>query len=832
MSTGEPSEVKLILQRLRDFLEVCSGKFRAWFLDPFKVLPNEEENRKIRLLAGILLIVLIGSVFVHFYYSDIPLWILPIIGLLYLLGRTSLYQPAAAAAALVFFLPSYYRIFSMPIYSPDQVSSAFIWQLVPIIFCVLLLDIRWLMLLLATNFAVMAFVPLIVPGLGYEDLFESLSIVIWISIALVVVHQARGRLEQDRQKVLIESESRYRGLTEQLATLYEISRVVASLQDLPEVLELIYEQVKRILHFDSFIISLIESENGRLYFPFVYDDGQRWVEVPIHMPENTQIAQILQNGKPLLINRGEQTRSDGLDQPEIRIGSRDAKSIMIVPMFQGESPVGSIIVQSYSPQPYTQEHLNLMIGIAYQAATAIENARLYKMLQHEVDVLNQAEIRLREQSEKAQALAYVSSLLVSEQREFAGILSEVARYISNLFGDLCAIRVLSDKTNILEFSALAAPIPEIAGDLTRISTLGAIPIDQAFIAHVLQMGQPVIVPEFMAAVDFSDSPKEIRDHFELYPVRSMLIVPLRAQGQILGVMSLWRYQPDSPFIEADEVFFNDLADRVALGIVNSKLYLALQNELAERTRAETKVRTLNAELEQRVRERTAQLQVALQELESFAYSVSHDLRAPLRAINGYSSALEEEYQVVLDPPAMTYLERIRSASKRMSNLIDDLLNLSRITRSEMVLQNLDLVKLAQESLAGFQQQYPERKVEFVTPAEIFIRADLNLIRVALENLLGNAWKFTSKREFAKIELGSFVESKTQVIFIRDNGAGFDMEYVDRLFIEFQRLHSPDVFEGTGIGLVIVRRIINRHGGKIWAEGALGQGATFYFTLGT
>ena len=832
MRASKPSEGVNILQRLRAVLAVAGDRVRVWLLEPFELLPKAEDVRKIRLLAGLLLVVLVGLAVGHFYIIEIPLWVLPIIGLLYLLGRTRLYQLAVVATALLFFAPSYYRIFTMPVYNPDQVSSTFIWQLVPIIFCVLLLDIRWLIFLLGINFAVMALVPLYVPGLGYADLFEALSIVIWISLALVVVHQARDRLEQDRQKVLVESESRYRSLTEQLAILYEISRVVSNLQDLPEVLEVIFKQVKRILYFDSFIISLFEEEAGRLNFPFLYEDGQRWVEEPIHVPEDTQFAQVLKNRKPLLINRDERANLTQTEPVGLGMGTKEANSIMIVPMLQGEHSVGSITVQSYSPQPYTQEQLNLMVGVAYLAATAIENARLYKELQREVKDLNQAEIRLREQSERAQALAYISSLLVSEQREFAGILNEVARFISNLFGDLCAIRLLSTETNDLEFSALEAPFPEIVADLARISAVEPIPIDQGLNAYVLQIGQPVAVPEFNKTAELSNYSQVIKDHFALYPVHSMLAVPLKAQGQILGVMNLWRYQPDSPYDKTDEVFFSDLADRVALGIVNSKLYLALQNELAERTRAETEVRTLNAELEQRVRERTAQLQVAVQELESFAYSVSHDLRAPLRAINGYSSALEEEYKAVLDHSALAYLERIRQASKRMSSLIDDLLNLSRITRSEMVLQDVDLVKLAKESLAGFYQQNPDRKVEFVAPEQIVVRADLNLIRVALENLIGNAWKFTSKQEKAQIELGELIESKTHVIFIRDDGAGFDMDYVDRLFIEFQRLHSPDVFEGTGIGLVIVRRIINRHGGKIWAEGSPGRGATFFFTLGT
>jgi signal transduction histidine kinase len=236
------------------------------------------------------------------------------------------------------------------------------------------------------------------------------------------------------------------------------------------------------------------------------------------------------------------------------------------------------------------------------------------------------------------------------------------------------------------------------------------------------------------------------------------------------------------------------------------------------------------ELEQRVEERTAQLAAANKELEAFSYSVSHDLRAPLRSIDGFSLALLEDYTERLDEEGKNHLQRIRAATQRMGMLIDDLLNLSRMTRAEIRKETVDLSSIAQSVARGLQEAQPERQVEFRIEDRLEAKADARLVRVVLENLLGNACKFTSKRSSAYIEFGKTHQNGNSAYFVRDNGAGFDPAYANRLFGAFQRLHGTTEFPGTGIGLATVQRIIHRHGGKIWAEGAVEKGATFYFTL--
>jgi signal transduction histidine kinase len=338
--------------------------------------------------------------------------------------------------------------------------------------------------------------------------------------------------------------------------------------------------------------------------------------------------------------------------------------------------------------------------------------------------------------------------------------------------------------------------------------------------HKLEVGGESMIGRCVAnaqtriALDVGEEAVRFNNPY-LPKTRSEMALPLISRGECIGALTVQSTE-EAAFSVDDVAALQSMADQLAIALTNARLYDQVQRYATQ--------------LEDLVNERTADLAAVNKELEAFAYSVSHDLRTPLRSIDGFSQALLEDYEDELDTTGQDYLRRVRAASQRMGQLIDDLLSLSRLTRQEIGRERVDLSALAKTIAVNLQERQPERQVEFVIERGIVAIGDKHLLRIVLENLMGNAWKFTSKHPRARIEFGVTKCDGQTAYFVRDDGAGFDMAYVHKLFGAFQRLHGIADFEGSGIGLATVQRIVHRHGGRIWAEGAVEQGARFCFTL--
>jgi PAS domain S-box-containing protein len=349
----------------------------------------------------------------------------------------------------------------------------------------------------------------------------------------------------------------------------------------------------------------------------------------------------------------------------------------------------------------------------------------------------------------------------------------------------------------------------VAGDDTGAFPAGlVVPWDTGATGLALHEGHVVSSPDILADPRILVAPAA-RARVELTPYRAVLAVPLILRGTAIGALTACD-RPGRVFDQEEIRLAQAFADHATVALENTRLY---------------------AEMEQRVTERTADLEAANKELEAFAYSVSHDLRAPLRAMDGFSRMLMDKHAPQLPDEARRYLGVVRKSSQEMGQLIEDLLTFSRLGRQPVERRAVSLSRLAREAFEDLHAEREGRRVELVVGDPPECKADPRFLKQVFVNLLSNALKFTRAREVARIEVGGRREGSEHACFVRDNGVGFDMRYVDKLFGVFQRLHRAEDYEGTGVGLAIVQRIVHRHGGRVWAEGKLDQGATVYFTLG-
>ncbi|HYE98287.1 MAG TPA: GAF domain-containing protein, partial [Planctomycetota bacterium] len=479
------------------------------------------------------------------------------------------------------------------------------------------------------------------------------------------------------------------------------------------------------------------------------------------------------------------------------------RSALTVPILGGDRVLGAItFCRAESDRGYTPRDQAVAEDLGRRAGLAVENARLYEKAREEALERGRAQAREARRARQALVGAQVGRALTTSPTGREMLQRSAQALVDHLDAALARIWTLNEAENVLELQASAGMSAPIEG------AQGRVPVGTSMIGKIAAEGRPLLTQD-VGADPLLGEPGEGRKA----AILSFAGYPLKLDGRVVGVMGLFS---GAPLSEDTVEGLASIADSIAVGL--------------ERKRKETQLQELNARLEERVQERTAELQAANRELEAFSYSVSHDLRGPLRSMDGFSQVLLRQYADRLDERGQKYLHRVCAAAEKMGRLIDDFLNLSRLTRAPLSFERLDLSQMAREILAELRRADPGRSVEAVVAPDLAVRGDPRLLRVVLENLLGNAWKFTRAKKTARIEVASCAREGSKAFVVRDDGAGFDMSYVGKLFKPFERLHAVEEYPGTGIGLASVQRIIARHGGRVWAEGEPGRGAAFYFSL--
>jgi len=634
-------------------------------------------------------------------------------------------------------------------------------------------------------------------------------------LALAFAGHAAGAIENAR---LLESERAQLRLAK---TLQEVGALLTVRLSLDEVFEQIFDLLARVIAYDTVCVQLLDKEgNMELVAGRGFPDIERVRQIVREVASQTLEERW---GERRVIIIPDTHRDERWIQAP---GSEYIRSWIGAALVVKGQVVGTLNVDSATVNAYDAAMGETAAAFANQAAVAIENARLYDRVWKELTGRKRVEgergqllADLERRSNLLQTAAEVSKS-ASANLDPGALMDQMVNLIAERFGfDYTGIFLVDEAG---EYAVLQAG----TGNTGR-QMLAA--------GHKLAVGGESMigwsVAHAQARIALDADKDAVRLDNPLMPeTRSEMALPLISRGRCIGGVTV-QSRKDVAFSDEDIVALQTMADQSAVAIENAWLYKAAQQEIAKRKRTEEIVRQLNESLERRVVERTAELAAVNQELEAFAYSVSHDLRAPLRRIDSFSRALQEDYPDRLDADGRDYLFRLDAASQHMTQLIDALLDLSRITRQEIRRARVDLSDLAHKVAVELQETKPERQVEFIIAEGLAVNGDARLLRVALENLMGNAWKFTAGRPQAQIQVGALWQHDDEsAYFVRDNGAGFDMAYADRLFAAFQRLHSTAEFEGTGIGLATVQRIIHRHGGRVWAEGTVDQGATFYFAL--
>jgi PAS domain S-box-containing protein len=552
----------------------------------------------------------------------------------------------------------------------------------------------------------------------------------------------------------------------------------------------------------------------------------RWRSVINNAPDT--ILSIIEDGTIVFSNQLDDQGNDELKGKSIYASllpeDQDYARQMVMEMFKTGIPV------TYENLIYDRDRdlrwYSTRLGPVIQLDGKVINAILIATDIHDEklgrEALHASEEALRQSSEYLAALNQIGQALSTLQDLDGAIKITLESIMANLPLEVFFICLYDLETNFVWFPLLydsGRTWDEPGGKLD----------EETMAARVIHSGKPLLLNRTTEEIEAARlSGRQLGNSSRVSA--SIVMAPLQIGDRIIGVISAHSYSQNA-YTQDHLTLLSGAAYQVAIAIENARLYEAAQRELSERKRAEDEVRELNAQLERRVLQRTVELEASNRELESFTYTVSHDLRAPVRGLHGFSQILLNDFAEDLPEQARSYLKRIEDNARLMGELIDDLLAFSHLGRQQVKKTPVNPAALANQAFAEVAEQENKARIQLSIWEIPEVQADAVLLKQVFINLFSNAIKFSRQRELAVIEVGGMQTDKGMAIFVRDNGAGFDMQHAGKLFGVFQRLHPYDQFEGTGVGLAIVRRIIERHGGVIWAEGELDKGATFYFTLG-